>query len=150
MDGRGSRVNNGREMGVGAGVQAELLCDFRDFLCRKHDAEAQQHVLRECQQAKEQQSRLQKGRQTESSHLFAPAVEAVRIAPGDGEHIQTAYGDLCQQDAAAFDICEEYFNHAVGKGNHAQKQEQARDGIGSRHKMRRQRIHAEIRKIVDR
>ena len=67
---------------------------------------------------------MQECRQAQRSDLFAPLVKAICKATGNGEHIQTAYRNLCQENAAAFDIGEKDFDHTVRKGNHGKQQKQ--------------------------
>ena len=86
----------------------------------------------EGQQAEEEQGGLKKGRNAERDHLLAPLEKAVVISSWNREHIQTAHGDLRQQDPASFDIGKENLNHTVPKGNDGEEQKQAGHGCVSR------------------
>ena len=68
--------------------------------------------------------------------------EAIRIAPGNTEHIQCAHGHLDQQDAATFDIGEKDLNHTVGECDQRQDIEQAGADFISNHKTAYQHVGA--------
>ena len=78
-------------------------------------------------QARDEDRRLQEGRQTQTDDLLAPAREAVQIAAGDAEHVQASHGDLDQQDAAALEIGEEHLDHGIG---HQDDAEDHHEGAG--------------------
>lgn len=71
-------------------------------------------MIREREQAEEQQRCLHECRQTDSRHLLAPLIEAIGVSAGDAEHIRASNCHLNEQDAAALDILEEDLDHAVG------------------------------------
>ena len=100
-------MNDGRHVDLHRTVKTELLRDARHFVGRKHDAEPQQHIVREGQQPQEQERSLHKGGKADGSHLFHPLVEAVGVAPRHAEHIQRTDGHLNQQNAAAGNVGEE-------------------------------------------
>lgn len=58
-------------------------------------------MIREREQAEEQQRCLHECRQTDSRHLLAPLIEAIGVSAGDAEHIRASNCHLNEQDAAA-------------------------------------------------
>ena len=56
------------------------------------------------QQPRGQDGGLQKGGQTQADDLLAPLNKTVHVATGYREHIQRAYSDLNEQDAAALEV----------------------------------------------
>ena len=100
-------MNDGRHVDFDRTVQAKLLRDARHFVGRQHDAESQQHIVREGQQSQEQERCLHKGGQADRRHLLHPLVEAVGVTPRHAEHIQRPHRHLDQQNAAAGNVGEE-------------------------------------------
>lgn len=117
-------------------VQSEHLRDAGDFVCRKHDAEAEQNIVFPCHKAEEQQGGLHESGQAKCDHLFTPLREAVRIAARQGEQVEASHGNLRQQDSPALDVGEKDFDDAVAEGN--QKQEfQQTEAVQSVYAVRR-------------
>ena len=90
-------------------VQAKLLRNSRHFICRKHDTQAQEHIILECQHAQEQQGCLHERSQADGNRLLAPLVETVNISSGNREHIKASHGNLHQQNPTALNVGKEDF-----------------------------------------
>ena len=118
------------DFSVVAFLKSRVLGNPRHLIGGKHDAEAKEHVIRESEQTEEQQRCLHERSQTDCRNLLAPLIEAVGVSTGDAEHIQTTNCHLHEQNAAALDILEEDFDHAVGKGNQTQKVEKSESHLG--------------------
>ena len=109
------------DFSVVAFLKSRVLRNSRYFIGCQHNAEPQQHIVRECHQSKEQQGCLHKCRKADSYNLLTPLIEAIGISSRYAEHIQRADRYLNEQNAAALDIGEKHLDHAVGEGDHAQQ-----------------------------
>ncbi len=98
-----------------------MLGDSWNFVCRKHDSQAEQHIVGEGQQSEKQQCCLHKRRQAQRGDLLHPLIEAVGVASGHAEHVERTHRHLHQQYAASRDVLKEDFHDAVRKGNHAEE-----------------------------
>ena len=105
-------------------LKSTLLGNPGNLIRRQHNAESQQHIAGEGQQAQKQKRCLHERRQADRRHLFHPLIEAVAVSSRYAEHIQSAYRHLHQQNAAALDVLKENLNNAVSKGNQGENVEQ--------------------------
>ena len=105
-------------------VKAKLLGDPGYFIRSQHNAESKQYIAGEGEKPQEQKRCLHKRRQADRRHLLHPLIKAIRIASRYAEHIQCAYRHLHEQNAAALDVLEKDFDHAVGKGDQGENVEQ--------------------------
>lgn len=121
---RCGRVHHRGHIDLNSRVQSEHLRDAWHFVCRKHDAEAEQDIIFPCHKTEKQQGGLHEGGQAECDHLFAPLREAVRIAARQREQIQAPDRDLRQQDSPALDVGEKDLDDAVAEGNQKQQFQQ--------------------------
>ena len=125
VDGGLGGVDRAADAEAGGGVQAEGAGDPGHLSGGEHEAQTQQGVILEYQEARHQDSGLQKRRQAQGNDLFDPLDKAVRVAPGDREHIEAPHGDLDEQDAAPLEVAEKHFDHRV---SHKDDAEEDHDG----------------------
>ena len=118
-------MNDGRHVDFDRTVKTELLRNARHFVGRQHDAETQQHIVREGQQPQEQERCLHKGGQADRRDLLHPLVEAVGVAPRHAEHIQRTDRHLNQQNTAARNVGEKDFDHAIPERKHSEEIQKA-------------------------
>ena len=64
---------------------------------------------------------LEKGGQAQADDLPHPAHKAVQIAPWDAEHIEAAYRDLDEQDAASLQVGKKHLQHRIAHKDHAKE-----------------------------
>ena len=105
-------------------VQSEHLRDAWHFVCRKHDAEAEQDIVFPCHESEKQQGGLHEGGQAKCDHLLAPLREAVCVTARQGEQVEAPDRDLRQQDSPALDVREKDLDDAVAEGNQKQELQQ--------------------------
>ena len=129
VDRRLCRVDCGHDVCSGSGVQAEGPGDPRHFSRRQHEAEPQQGIGVEDHEARHQDRGLQKSCQTQSDDLLHPLDKPIRIAAGNTEHIQTAHGDLNEQDSTALEVGEKHLDDGISHEDDAEDDhERAGDG----------------------
>ena len=75
-------MNYAHHVDLHRAIQAKLLGDAGDFPSRQHDAQSQQEIVLEREQAQKQQGRLEESRQAQGEDLLAPLAEPVCVAPG--------------------------------------------------------------------
>ena len=122
-------IDGGHDVGSGGGVQTKGACDSGNFPRGEHEPKAQEGLLPEHQQSRHQDGGLEEGGQAEADDLLDPLDKAVGVPAGDAEHIQSAHGDLYQEDAASLEIGKKDLNYRIGHKQNA-KQEHDRTGNG--------------------
>lgn len=145
VDGRLRRIDRAHDIGVGCGVQTEGPGDAGHLSRGEHQPQAQQGVVLEDHEPRHEDGGLQKGRQTQANYLLDPLDEAVDVASGNAEHIETPHGDLYEQDTAPFQVAEKHLNHGVG---HEDDTEQQHERAGEHAQAEMQGLVGHIHKTV--
>ena len=94
-------------------VEAEGSRDARYLTRREHKPNAEQRVLLEHEQPRNEYRRLQERREAHAYDLLHPLYECVYTSARYAEHVQTADCDLDEQYAAAFEVCEEHLYYGI-------------------------------------
>ena len=117
-------VNGTHHADTGTCVKTEMLCDSGNFICRQHNAETEKRVRLHRDQSHHEERCLHKRRKAKCHDLLAPACESFGHTSRKAEEIQTAHGDLREQDTPSLDICKEAFDHAVAQADQDEEIEQ--------------------------
>lgn len=84
-------VDRRHDVGSCGGIQAKGSGDTGDLTGGQHQAKAQKRIIFKHHQSGYQYGGLQESGQAQADDLLAPLDEAVGIAAGHAEHIETAY-----------------------------------------------------------
>lgn len=115
------RINGARNIGLCCGVQTEAAGDAGNFACGEHESNAHQRVVFEHHKSRNEDGGLEEGSQAQADDLPHPAHKAVQIAPWDAEHIEAAYRDLDEQDAASLQVGKKHLQHRIAHKDHAKE-----------------------------